>query len=96
METSVDKKVEIYSKKDCSYCTRIKDLFDFHNIQYSELILGEGHTREEIQERVGNIKKINVVPQLFVNNEYVGGYLEAVEFVAYDKHMNVKNSHRGQ
>jgi glutaredoxin len=76
--------IEIYSKNNCIYCTKIKELFNFHGICYDELSLDDGHTKEEIQERVGDVKKINTVPQVFVNGEYLGGYLETVEFIAYD------------
>ena len=78
--------IEIYSKDNCDYCTKIKDLLKFHNIGYVEKSLSAGHTKEEIQERVGESKKINVVPQVFIDNEYLGGYIDFVEFVAYDKH----------
>lgn len=89
MEGLMEKKmkIEIYTKKDCVYCVRLKELFNFHGIGYIELEIGNGYTREEIQERVGEVKKINVVPQLFVNDEYIGGYLEGVLWIAYDRHM---------
>lgn len=79
--------IEIYSKNDCIYCTKIKDLLAFHNVKYTEKSLSQGFTKEEIQERVGELKKINTVPQIFVNGEYLGGYLETVEFIAFDKHL---------
>ena len=78
-------KIEVYSKNDCSWCERLKSLLDFHHIEYEEKSLNKGFTKEEIQERVGELKKINTVPQFFVDGVYDGGYLEAVEFVAYDK-----------
>lgn len=79
---------EIYSKDNCIYCTKIKELLGFHGIEYVEKNTSTGeYTKEEIQERVGPDKKINVVPQIFFNGEYLGGYLETVEFVAYDKHL---------
>lgn len=78
---------EIYTKDNCSYCTQLKALMDFHFIDYTVKNVSEGvHTKEEIQERVGPEKKINVVPQIFFNGKYLGGYLETVEFIAYDKY----------
>ena len=79
-------KIEIYSKDNCDYCTKIKNLAKFHGLNYEEKNLSSGYTKEEIQERVGEAKKINVVPQVFIDNEYLGGYIDFVEFVAYDKH----------
>lgn len=80
-------KIEVYSKDNCIYCTKIKDLLHFSGLEYEEKSLSSGYTKEEIQERVGSDKKINTVPQVFVDGEYLGGYLEVVEFIAYDKHI---------
>ncbi len=80
-------KFEVYSKENCIYCTKIKDLLVHHGLVYEEKSLSNGYTKEEIQERVGEEKKINTVPQVFVNGDYLGGYLETVEFLAYDKHL---------
>lgn len=79
--------IEIYSKNNCDYCTKIKDLLKFHDIDYIEKNVSEGYTKEEIQERVGPDKKINVVPQVFIDGQYLGGYVDFIEFVAYDKHL---------
>ena len=79
--------IEIYSKNNCDYCTKIKDLLKFHSVNYVEKNLSEGYTKEEIQDRVGPDKKINVVPQVFVDGQYLGGYVDFIEFVAYDKHL---------
>jgi thioredoxin reductase (NADPH) len=79
---------EIYSKNDCSYCIKIKDLFKFHKLEYREINLSNGDaTKDDIQTRVGTYKKINTVPQVFHNDAYVGGYLETVEYIAYDYHI---------
>lgn len=88
-EGNIKMKFEIYSKENCIYCTKIKDLLTFHGITYEEKSLSAGYTKEDIQARVEGDKKINTVPQVFVNNEYLGGYLEVVEFIAYDKHSGI-------
>lgn len=86
-------KFEVYSKDNCIYCTKIKDLLAFHGVVSVELSLSQGHTKEEIQERAGDDVKINTVPQVFVDGKYLGGYLQVVEFFAYDKHINtVRNT----
>lgn len=82
--------IEIYSKENCGYCIKLKELMNYHGIEYIEKSLSDGkHTKEEIQERVPD-KKINVVPQVFVNGEYLGGYVETLEFIAYDRHLNIE------
>lgn len=82
--------IEIYSKDNCSYCILLKKLFAHHHLEYTEMSLTDGaHTKDEIQERVGDLKKINTVPQVFIRGEYLGGYLETLEFIAYDKHIDL-------
>lgn len=80
--------IEIYSKDNCDYCTKIKDLLKFHDLEYVEKSVSAGYTKEEIQQRVGPDKKINVVPQVFINDIYLGGYVDFIEFMAYDKHLS--------
>lgn len=80
--------VEIYTKNDCNYCTLIKNLFDHHGIQYTVLNVSNGEaTKEEIQERAGSEVKINTVPQVFLNDKYLGGYIQVLEYLAYDRHI---------
>lgn len=86
-EINNNMKFEVYSKDNCIYCTKIKDLLNHHGLSYEEKSLSAGFTKEEIQERVGEDKKINTVPQVFVDGNYLGGYLDVVEFLAYDKHL---------
>lgn len=85
-------KFEVYSKENCIYCTKIKELLTFHGIAYEEKSLSAGYTKEDIQARVTADKKINTVPQVFVNNEYLGGYLEVVEFFAYDRQTGINQT----
>lgn len=75
---------EIYSKPDCVYCTKIKDIFSFHNVSYEEKSLADGHTKEEIQERVPE-KKINTVPQVFLDGKHLGGYIDVLEYFVFKK-----------
>lgn len=74
---------EIYSKENCVYCTKIKDIFSFHNVQYVEKSLSDGYTKEEIQARVGEDKKINTVPQVFLDGKHIGGYIDVLEYFVY-------------
>lgn len=82
-------KFEVYSKDNCIYCTKIKELLTFHGLSYEEKSLSAGYTKEDIQARIEGDKKINTVPQVFANGAYVGGYLEVVEFIAYDRHSGI-------
>lgn len=77
---------EIYSKDNCIYCTKIKELITYRGCEYIEKNISGGEfTKQDIQDRVGPEKKINVVPQIFFDGKYIGGYMEALEFIAFDR-----------
>jgi glutaredoxin 3 len=67
-------KVEIYSKDACGYCNAAKTLFESKGIQYQEHRIGyNGVTRETLLEKVPTAR---TVPQIFINDELIGGYTE--------------------
>lgn len=64
-------KALVWSKLNCSYCDRAKALLQQKNIEYEERIIGIKWTKENLLESVPNAR---TVPQIFIDNEYVGGY----------------------
>lgn len=66
-------KAVIYSKDNCTYCTQAKNLLELKNIEYEERKIGYGYTKEQLLEVVPNAR---TVPQIFLDNEYVGGFTE--------------------
>lgn len=71
-------KAIIWSKKDCSFCVRAKELLSSNNIKHEERVLGNGWSKEELLKNVPNAR---TVPQIFIDNIYIGGYTELVEFI---------------
>lgn len=68
--------VEIYSTPYCPYCIRAKMLLDSKGTQYQELdISGNMQMRQEMIERSNR----HTVPQIFINNNSIGGYDELYE-----------------
>ena len=65
--------VLVYSKKDCPWCTKAKELLDANGIEYQELIFGQDYTKEELQNLTG-IKNRLTVPQIFIGGEHLGNY----------------------
>lgn len=69
--------VEIYGRLTCPYCVRAKALaekmkgeladFDFKFID----MIAEGISKEDLKPRVG--KPVATVPQIFLDNQHVGG-----------------------
>lgn len=64
-------KVEIYTWNTCPYCRRAKELLDAKDIDYTEYdITDDDGAREKMVARTGGPR---TVPQIFVNDQLVGG-----------------------
>ena len=66
-------KAIIWSKPACSYCDQAKKLLESRGMDYEERKIGTGWTVEQLYEAVPNAR---TVPQIFLDNEYVGGFTE--------------------
>lgn len=63
--------IEIYTKAFCGYCHRAKRLLDSKGVTYTEYdITMGGPKRAEMLERRPDA---STVPQIFINNEAIGG-----------------------
>ena len=69
-------KAVVWSKYNCTFCDQAKALLESKGISYEERKIGDGFTREELLEAVPTAR---TVPQIFLNNEYVGGFPELKE-----------------
>ena len=63
--------VTIYTKPDCSYCTKAKMLLSSRSVQYNELKLNEDFTREHLLEMFPSAKSF---PVIVVDGFNIGGY----------------------
>jgi len=63
----------VWSQTRCTYCDQAKALLKNKGIQYEERMLGDGWTKQDLLEAVPNARS---VPQIFLNEEYVGGFTE--------------------
>ena len=66
-------KAVIWSKYNCAYCDQAKALLNQNDIPYEERKIGDGWAKEDLLAAVPNARS---VPQIFLNEEYVGGFLE--------------------
>ena len=67
------KKVTIYSTMYCPYCTRVKQLFDKKGVAFEEVDLSTNFEElEALKERTN----WQTVPQVFVGEEFIGGFDE--------------------
>jgi glutaredoxin len=70
--------IEIYSKDNCPYCNKAKQLLTTMNIPFSEQKLDRDFTREILLERYPNAK---TYPVVVVDGFHIGGYSQLVEKV---------------
>jgi glutaredoxin len=66
-------KAILWSKYDCPYCDQAKALLKSKGIQFEEKKIGDGYTKEELLEAVPTARS---VPQIFLDEELVGGFTE--------------------
>ena len=71
-------KAIVWSKDNCTYCDQAKALLEQRNIEYEERKIGHGYTREDLLEAVPTAR---TVPQIFVNNNHVGGFTELRQYI---------------
>lgn len=71
-------KAIVWSKDNCTFCDQAKALLEQRNIAYEERKIGYGYTREDLLEAVPTAR---TVPQIFVNNNHVGGFPELRKYI---------------
>jgi glutaredoxin len=71
-------KAIVWSKDNCAYCDQAKALLEQRSIEYEERKIGYGYTREDLLEAVPTAR---TVPQIFVNNNHVGGFTELRQYI---------------
>lgn len=70
--------IEVYTKKDCTYCVQAKRLLDKNKLEYVEREVTSDIIRSELLERAPHIK---MVPQIFIDNNHIGGFNDLVEYL---------------
>jgi len=66
-------KAIVWSKYNCIFCDQAKTLLELKGIPFEEKKIGDGYTKEELLESVPNARS---VPQIFLDDEYIGGFNE--------------------
>ena len=72
----MDKKVEIYSKSNCSYCVMAMNFFDSKGISYEVYSADDQNVFKEMLERNPSAR---TVPQIFIDDQLIGGYTDLIE-----------------
>jgi glutaredoxin 3 len=63
----------VWTKPNCPNCDQAKALLKNKGIEYEERNIGVDWTKEQLLEAVPSAR---TVPQIFMGEEYVGGYTE--------------------
>ncbi len=64
-------KIEIYTKSTCPFCIRAMRLLDMKGVEYVEYeVSGGGEKKAEMVQRAGGR---TTVPQIFIDDEHIGG-----------------------
>jgi len=72
-------KAEIYSTPICNFCKLAKNLLESKGINFTEYQVGKDIDKDKLEEKVGNT--VRTVPQIFVDDKYIGGYQELVAYL---------------
>lgn len=71
------KHIEVYSTDNCPWCVRAKALLKSKRLDYEEINISTGTDRTmEMVDRSGR----RTVPQIFIDNEPIGGFDELSQF----------------
>lgn len=69
-------KIEIYTSKVCPFCVKAKKLLQMLKLEYNEYDVDNSFEDmcKNIGEKFG--RSISTVPQIIINDKYVGGYTD--------------------
>jgi len=81
-------KIVIYSKNNCVYCNKAKQLVKNLRLDYTEKKMEEFESVEEMIKDIG--KKVRTMPQIKIDDNLIGGYNQLVEYFVEKKKVNFK------
>ena len=71
------KKITIYTGPVCNYCDAAKRLLKRNNLEFIEIDISSGP--EVLNEMINKTNGKRTIPQIFFDNEHIGGYVEIRE-----------------
>ena len=80
--------ITIYSKNNCVYCTKAKNLVKNLGLDYTEKRLEEFESVDKMLEDIG--KNVRQMPQIKIDDELIGGYNQLVEYFEKQGKVNFK------
>jgi len=80
--------IVIYSKNNCVYCTKAKNLVKNLGLDYTEKIMESFESVDKMLEDIG--KQVRQMPQIKIDEELIGGYNQLVEYFEKQGKVNFK------
>lgn len=71
--------IVIYTKNWCGYCRAAKKVLDDMELSYEEIDVT--HDDEQYQAMLSRAEGRHTVPQIFINDQGIGGYTELVQMI---------------
>jgi glutaredoxin len=68
----------VYSKDNCPYCYKVKQVLELTNSNYVVYNLGEDFTKEEFYAEFG---KGSTFPQVICDDKKLGGSVDTIKFL---------------
>ena len=68
----------VYSKEDCPYCYKVKQVLELTGNNFVVYNLGEDFTREEFYSEFG---EGSTFPQVLCDDKKLGGSVETIKFL---------------
>lgn len=68
----------VYSKQNCPYCYKIKQVLELTGSNFETQILDEHFTREDFYAKFG---KGSTFPQVVCNDKKLGGCVDTIKFL---------------
>ena len=72
-------KVLIYTRNNCVWCDRSKNLLKINNLEYEEVDLSDDVLRENFYKKFNN--SIKTMPQIFIDDNRIGGFEALVDYL---------------
>ena len=80
--------IVIYSKLNCTFCTKAKNLVKKLGLEYTEKKMEDFESTEAMLEDIG--KQVRTMPQIKIDDKLIGGYNQLVEHFADMGKVNFK------
>lgn len=70
--------ITIYGKPSCGFCTKAKNFAKDRLLEFEYKDVTNVQFLDELKEKLPGVKS---VPQIFINNDSIGGYTEFTSYV---------------